>query len=94
MEKGIEMYLNKKVREAGGLSLKLACTGIAGTPDRLILGNKGEVGFVECKAQGQKPRKLQVKMIDRLKKMGHKAFVVDSYESVDKCMKEVLDCGV
>lgn len=94
MEKDIESYLNKKVRQAGGLSVKLAGTGMAGIPDRLILGPKGEVAFVECKAPKQKPRGLQVKIMSRLKKMHHKVFVVDSHESVDNCLKEIFDCGV
>lgn len=94
MEKTIESYLNKKVKQAGGLSIKLAGTGMAGMPDRLILGAKGKVAFVECKAPRQKPRKLQVKIMTRIKRLDHQVFVVDSYESVDKSLQEIFDCGV
>ena len=37
MEKTIESYLRRRVRDAGGLALKFICPGWTGVPDRSIL---------------------------------------------------------
>jgi len=89
-ESDIEKLLVQRVKEHGGLSLKLACTGQAGTPDRLIIGAYGLVAFVEVKAPGKKPRKLQEKRIQELKRLGCKVYVIDDYEGVENIMKEVF----
>lgn len=89
-ESDIEKRLCEKVKSHGGKILKLACTGIAGIPDRLIVGSYGMTAFVEVKAPGKKPRKLQDKRIDELKRLGQNVFIVDSYDSVDKVIREVF----
>lgn len=89
-ESSIEKRLVEKVKEQGGLILKLACTGMAGIPDRLVVGECGMTAFVEVKAPGKKTRKLQDKRIGELKKLGQNVFVVDSYEDVDKVIREVF----
>ncbi len=89
-ESDIEKKLVEKVKANNGIILKLACTGIAGTPDRLIIGAYGMAAFVEVKAPGKKPRKLQEKRIEELRHMGQSVFIVDSYESIEKVIREVF----
>lgn len=86
-EKDIERYLCKLVSERGGLAIKQARTGVAGFPDRLVLTPNGKVFFVELKAPGEKPRKLQLHRISQLKNLNFNVYVVDSYDSA----REVVD---
>ena len=60
-EKELETKLIKAVKKIGGLPLKFVSPGFDGVPDRLILIAFGKVGFVEVKAPGEVPRKLQLK---------------------------------
>ena len=76
-EKLLEFKLNNAISELGGWSIKLMST-ISGLPDRLCLMPGGEVFFVELKTTGKKPRKMQTAMMNRLRKLGFKVYVIDS----------------
>lgn len=84
-EKDIENYLKRKCQ---GLCLKFTSPGTIGVPDRIIVNSKG-VFFVEVKAPGKKPRKSQQILHKKFERLGHKVWVVDSYESVDKALREM-----
>ena len=58
-EKYIEQKLVREVKKRGGLCEKWN-SGSSGWPDRIVLLPDGKIGFVEVKAPGEKPRKLQV----------------------------------
>ncbi|MBU3810680.1 MAG: VRR-NUC domain-containing protein [Candidatus Niameybacter stercoravium] len=88
LEKQIEQYLTKKVKSIGGLSLKL--TALIGIPDRLVLLPGGICIFVELKAPGESPRRIQLKRMQQLRVLGFKVYVVDSYERVDEVMRDAL----
>ena len=85
LEKQIERKLTEEVKKLNGMCLKQ--TGMAGIPDRLILLPGGKMAFVELKAPGEKPRKLQQVRIKQLRKMGFMCFVVDGLEMIS----DVLD---
>ena len=81
IEKNIEAYLNRKVKQLGGFSIK---TGKEGFPDRTIFFKFGLVYLVETKALKGKPRKLQKAVHRRLeKKYDLEVFVLDSKVAVD-----------
>ena len=61
LEKHIEQKLVKKVKDKGGLALKLVSPSLDGLPDRLLLFSKGKIAFAELKAPGKKLRPLQEK---------------------------------
>ena len=82
-EKTIENYLRDEVRLHGGIALKLTTPSGRGWPDRLVLMPRGQVTFVECKAPGKKPTKLQEFRINFLKGLGFIAIVIDSKGGVD-----------
>jgi hypothetical protein len=82
-EKITERYLNKRVKEAGGWSLKLSSQFVAGLPDRIVLLPRGKMLFVELKSEGQKPRKIQKFIHDKLRRLGFAVYVVDTKEGVD-----------
>ncbi|MEG0387984.1 MAG: VRR-NUC domain-containing protein [Niameybacter sp.] len=88
LEKQIEQYLTKKVKSLGGMSLKLTC--LIGIPDRLVLLPEGRCIFVELKAPGESPRKIQLKRIQQLRVLGFKVYVADSYQRVDEVIDDAL----
>lgn len=76
-EKSIEQKLVKAVKTAGGICPKLVCPGYDGMPDRMVLLPHGELGFVEVKAPGKKPRPLQTARHKMLTRLGFKVYVLD-----------------
>ena len=85
LEKQIERKLTEEVKKLNGMCLKQ--TSLAGIPDRLVLMPGGKMAFVELKAPGEKPRKLQQVRIKHLRKIGFMCFVVDGLEMIS----DVLD---
>ena len=85
LEKQIERKLTEEVKKLNGMCLKQ--TSLVGIPDRLVLMPGGKMAFVELKAPGEKPRKLQQIRIKQLRKMGFMCFVVDGPEMIS----DVLD---
>jgi hypothetical protein len=51
-------------------------------PDRIVLMPGGRIGFVEVKAPGQKPRKLQIRRHIRLRNLGFLVFVLDDPKEI------------
>lgn len=81
-EQNLEQKLVKAVKALGGLALKFVSPGCDGVPDRLILIAYGHISFVEVKAKGKKPRPLQVKRINQIRKLGFKVFVLDDASQI------------
>ena len=88
-EKYIEQRLVSEVKKHGGLCLKIASTGLDGIPDRMVLMSKGKIAFVELKAPKQKPRKLQLVRIKKLKEMGFSVYVLDNVEDIGGVIDDI-----
>lgn len=88
-EKDIENYLRGQVKKAGGKAYKFESPGNDGVPDRLVVFPGNRIFFVELKAPGKKPRPLQVKQMNDLKKFGCKVLVIDSIQGVNDFLKWV-----
>ena len=88
LEKQIEQYLGRRVKAQGGMSIKM--TSLIGIPDRLVLLPEGRCIFVELKAPGESPRKIQLKRMAQLRALGFKTYIVDSYERVDEVICDAL----
>ena len=58
-EKVIEEYFRRKAKENGYLCWKFTSPSTDGVPDRILIGHN-RVIFVELKAPGEVPRKLQI----------------------------------
>ena len=78
LEKTIEDFLKRLVKEEGGLCIKLIPIGTAGIPDRLVLLPGGKILFVELKAPGEKPRTIQTVWQKKIEALGFDSVVVDS----------------
>ena len=85
-ERTIEHRLVEAVKKRGGIALKLDT--LAGIPDRLILLPQGVVMFVETKAPGEKPRKIQEFRIRQLRELGFRVEVLDNGNEIDRLLKE------
>jgi hypothetical protein len=88
-EKKLEQKLVKAVKKRGGIALKFVSPGCAGFPDRLILIAYGKIGFVEVKAPGKKPRPLQARRHEQLKKLGFKVYTLDDEKDVGGILDEI-----
>lgn len=90
LEKQIEQYLRKQVKERlNGLALKFVSPGFSGVPDRIVLLPGGRIYFVELKAPGNKPRKLQFKVCEKLRVLGFRVYVLDCYTAIDVFIENV-----
>ena len=87
LEKQIERKLAEEVKKLNGMCLKQ--TSLAGIPDRLVLMPGGKMAFVELKAPGEKPRKLQQVRIKQLRKMGFMCFMVDGLEMISNVLDSI-----
>jgi len=87
-EKLLERKLAKKVSQVGGWCLKLPAIHHAGIPDRLCLFPGGEVVFVEVKTTGEKPRKIQLAIHQKLRKLGFTVLVIDKTEEIEAFINE------
>ena len=89
MERDIEQALIKSVRKAGGLCLKFVSPGWSGVPDRLCLWPGGKVNFVELKRPGAKPRPLQIRRAEQLRRLGFQVEVIDRKEQIPEFVEKV-----
>lgn len=88
-EKDIEQQLVNKTKARGGIAFKFVSPGRAGVPDRLILLPTARIGFIEVKAPGEKPRKLQVHMHKMLRGLGFKVYVLDDTNQIGEILDEI-----
>ena len=84
----VETHLVSQCKKRGILYYKFTAPANSGVPDRIVIGN-GKVIFIELKAPGEKPRKLQRYVIAKMRKAGADVRVADSNELVDAILSEV-----
>jgi len=88
-ERQIEKRLVDSVKQVGGMALKFVSPGNSGVPDRLVLIAIGKIAFVEVKAPGEKPRPLQIRMINKIRKLGFKVYVLDGITKIGEIIDEI-----
>lgn len=87
-EKNIEKYLVGKVNEMGGMCIKIPAIHHAGIPDRLILIPMGIIFFAEIKTTKNKPRKLQLLVHRKLRKIGFRVEVIDTTQQIREILRD------
>lgn len=85
----MEAKLVTAVKAAGGVCWKFTSPGTAGVPDCIVLLPSGRIAFVEVKVSGEKPRSLQRLRIKTLRRLGFKAFVLDSPDQIGGIIDEI-----
>ena len=84
-ERDVEQYLVEQVKAKGGEVRKVKWIGRNGAPDRIVMLPDRTV-WVELKAPGEKAKPHQVREHERMRKMGQRVEVVDSFERVDEVL--------
>lgn len=88
-EREIEAYLVRRATELGGRAYKFVSPGCSGVPDRIVVLPRGRIGFLELKAPGEKPRRVQEYRIRQLREMGCMAWTADSLQSVERFLSDL-----
>lgn len=88
-ERDIERKLVMETVRRRGVALKFVSPGCIGVPDRIVMLPDGKMGFVEFKAPGKKPRPIQVRRIQQMRKMGFKVFVIDGVEQIGSVLDAI-----
>lgn len=81
-ENAVESYLRKRAQEHGFRVFKFTSPGIAGVPDRVLIGHSITI-FVEAKRPNEIPRKLQHVTFEQMRAAGAHVYVVDTKPLVD-----------
>ena len=92
-EKVIEQKLVQAVKKAGGLAIKFTSPGLSGMPDRLVILPESHVAFVEVKAPGLKPRPLQIRRHELLRRLGCKIYVLDDAARIPELVARMMRGG-
>lgn len=88
-EREIEEKLRIESQKRGGLTMKFVSPGLVGVPDRIVVLPQGRIGFVELKAPGEKPRKIQVRRMEQLRKLGFLVYVLDYKEKIGEILDDI-----
>jgi len=94
LERDVEQYLVRRIAKLGGKAYKFSSPSNRAIPDRLCCLPRGRIVFVECKAPGKVPTKLQNLIIGLLRTLGHEVLIIDTKEKVDvlyNTLKEELN---
>ena len=83
MEKDIEAYLVRKVKERGGVAYKFTSPAHRGVADRVVC-LPGQTWFVELKAPGGRLTALQTLFGREMERLGQNYTVLWSKEDVDE----------
>ena len=84
-ERDVENYLVERVKALGGEVRKVRWIGRNHAPDRRVM-LPGKCIWIELKAPGEKCRPGQVREHVRMRAMGERVVVIDSFEGVDEVL--------
>ena len=85
LEKQVEKYLVKRVKESGGLTYKWIST-VSGVPDRIVFLNN-QVHLVELKTATGKLSPRQELVFDDLGEQGFSVHVLRSYDDIEEFIR-------
>ncbi|UNT92219.1 MULTISPECIES: VRR-NUC domain-containing protein [Allobaculum] len=92
LERDVEQYLVRKIKDAGGLCWKFVSPGTRGVPDRWCV-LAGKQFFVELKkpnARRRSDEKLQAHRAEQIKEQGLKVYRIASKPAVDLLLKWII----
>ena len=86
LEKQVEKYLNRRVKEQGGLTFKWIST-VSGVPDRIVFLSQ-KIFLVELKTETGRLSPRQELVFDDLGEQGFPVHVLHSKEDVEDFINE------
>lgn len=89
-EKTVERRLVELVKANGGMCIKLLCDQLTGLPDRMCLFPGHRIIFVELKTTGQKPRRIQTYVHNKLRDLGFRVEVIDTVKGVEQFINSII----
>lgn len=89
-EKLVERRLVELCKLNGGLCIKLLTYQFTGLPDRMCLLPHRKIAFVELKTTGEKPRKIQLYVHEKLRALGFKVEVIDTVKGVEEFITNLI----
>lgn len=81
LESAIEKKVCDYAKSLGCLVYKFTSPSRRSVPDRLFIGPKGQVWFIEFKRRGEKPTEAQAVEINKIQVNKVRIYVVDTVES-------------
>jgi len=85
LEKDIEKYLIKRMKQLSGLCYKWQ-SSVTGVPDRIVILNE-KIMFVELKTLTGKLSPRQVLVFDELGEAGFPVHILRSYEDIEEFIR-------
>jgi hypothetical protein len=85
LEKQIEKYLIKRVKESGGLTYKWM-SSVTGVPDRLVFLNE-KCHLVELKTATGVLSPRQIHIFDELGEAGFPVYILRSYDDIQEFIR-------
>ena len=89
MEKQIEAYLVRRVKELGGVAYKFTSPAHRGVSDRIVCMPDGTTWFVELKAPGGRLSPLQKHFQSEMARLRQRYVCLWSKEDVDEWAKSI-----
>ena len=87
-ERDVEAYGVKRFKAIGGEVRKLKWIGRRGAPDRVLMW-KGHTIWIEFKAPGCVPDAHQLREHKRMRLMGQRVYVLDTFKAVDAAIADL-----
>jgi len=89
LERDIERYLVKRVKDVGGIAYKFVSPAHRGVADRCVVLGRGVVWFIEVKTPTGKLTRLQELFWHDMLRRGQRYRVIRSHEEVDAWITEL-----
>jgi hypothetical protein len=87
IECDIEYYLIARAKALGGEVRKVRWVGRNGAPDRLVMLPHRAAIWIEVKAPGEKAKPHQAREHARMRCLGQRVEIVDSFDQVDEVLR-------
>lgn len=87
-ESEIERQVSYYAKSKGWLVYKFVSPSQRGVPDRIFIGG-GEIFFIEFKAPGKKPTKLQDKIFSKIRGELFEVYIIDDVEQGKKLIDKL-----
>ena len=88
LEKQIEKYLTRRVKEMGGLTFKWI-SSVSGVPDRIVFLNN-QVHLIELKTETGVLSPRQILVFDQIGEQGFPVHILRNYDDIEDFIREAM----